>query len=157
MFVFQQLLSMLDIGFLETLIWQVVSSHLNFTLKSTHSGIKLFLKGCFIDLAALTNSVFIGVLWPTHVIESAAAGWGDLEQTRVNERSEGGGRLVFGHGVSFWLRLTEMREINYTAINVAKSCIWPWGWQRFVHPFLSYYSTKVTGYSVLSYSCTSRL
>lgn len=37
----------------------------------------------------------------THVVEGAAAGWRDLEQTRVDEGSEGGGRLVFGHGVAF--------------------------------------------------------
>lgn len=42
------------------------------------------------------------VCWgPTHVVEGAAAGWRDLEKTRVDEGSEGGGRLVFGHGVAF--------------------------------------------------------
>lgn len=34
----------------------------------------------------------------THVVESAAGGWRDLEQARVDERGEGGGGLVLLHG-----------------------------------------------------------
>lgn len=49
------------------------------------------------------------VSWPpTHVVEGAAAGWRDLEQAGVDEGSEGRGRLVFGHGVAFRLRLREI-------------------------------------------------
>lgn len=36
----------------------------------------------------------------THVVERAAAGWGDLEEAWVDEGSERRGRLVFGHGVA---------------------------------------------------------
>lgn len=49
---------------------------------------------------------------PTDVVEGGAAGWRDLEQTRIDERSEGGGRLVLGHGVSFWLRLTDWKHLQ---------------------------------------------
>lgn len=36
----------------------------------------------------------------TDVVEGAAGGWRDLQEARVDERSEGGGGLVFLHAVA---------------------------------------------------------
>lgn len=47
----------------------------------------------------------------THVVEGAPAGWRYLQQTRVDEGSERGGGLVFGHGVALRLRLVEISDI----------------------------------------------
>lgn len=48
----------------------------------------------------------------THVVEGAAAGRGDLEQSRVDEWCEGRGRLVFGHGVALGLRLADRKAFG---------------------------------------------
>ena len=37
---------------------------------------------------------------PTNIVEGTASGWRDLEEAWVNERSEGGRRLVFLHVVA---------------------------------------------------------
>lgn len=80
---------------------------------------------CRIKSASCTNKAnSVNISWPTNVVEGGATRWRDLEQTRIDERSEGGGRLVFGHGVSFWLRLRDckhlqVRHSTFCSINVS--------------------------------------